>query len=155
MNKKQNIKQNIDSLINDEGERTSNQIEIAETFNKYFQSVYSEEKNLIDADLTAKTQVNMNSKPLDLIKIEDIRLRLSKLNPNKSKEYDEVHPLVLNKCSESLAEPLYILFVNSLAESEPKDWLLANVTPIHKKRNKSIPNNYRPVSLTSVICKVM
>ncbi len=91
----------------------------------------------------------MNSKPLDLIKIEDIKLRLSKLNPNKSKGYDEVHPLILKKCSESLTEPLYILFINSLTQSElPKDWLLANVTTIHKKGNKSIPNNYRPVSLT-------
>ena len=39
--------------------------------------------------------------------------------------------------------------------SVPPDWKLANVTPIFKKGSKGDPANYRPVSLTSVCCKVM
>jgi hypothetical protein len=37
----------------------------------------------------------------------------------------------------------------------PKDWLVANVTTLFKKGDKSQPINYRPVSLTSVPCKIM
>ena len=37
----------------------------------------------------------------------------------------------------------------------PGDWKLANVTPIYKKGSKSEPGNYRPVSLTSVCCKLL
>ena len=37
----------------------------------------------------------------------------------------------------------------------PSDWLTANVTPIFKKGARSSPNNYRPVSLTSVSCKLL
>ena len=37
----------------------------------------------------------------------------------------------------------------------PEDWKLANVTAIHKKGPKDIVSNYRPVSLTSQVCKVM
>ena len=37
----------------------------------------------------------------------------------------------------------------------PSEWKCANVTPIFKKGSKASPNNYRPVSLTSVVCKVM
>ena len=37
----------------------------------------------------------------------------------------------------------------------PADWRRANVVPIFKKGVKSEPGNYRPVSLTSVICKTM
>ena len=37
----------------------------------------------------------------------------------------------------------------------PKDWKTANVTPLHKKGDRTLPSNYRPVSLTSQVGKVL
>ena len=37
----------------------------------------------------------------------------------------------------------------------PQEWKKALVTPIHKKGNKKLASNYRPVSLTSITCKMM
>ena len=37
----------------------------------------------------------------------------------------------------------------------PDDWRCANVTPIFKKGKKADPGNYRPVSLSSIPCKLM
>jgi len=39
--------------------------------------------------------------------------------------------------------------------NKPADWEIGNITAIFKKGNKSDPSNYRPISLTSTICKVM
>jgi hypothetical protein len=37
----------------------------------------------------------------------------------------------------------------------PDDWKHACVCPIHKKLEKNKVSNYRPVSLTCIICKVL
>ena len=48
------------------------------------------------------------------------------------------------------------LFQQSLRDSSiPMTWKQAYVTPIYKKGNRSDPKNYRPVSLTSLVCKTM
>ena len=36
----------------------------------------------------------------------------------------------------------------------PDQWKLADIIPLHKKGPKNQRENYRPVSLTSVVCKV-
>ena len=63
---------------------------------------------------------------------------------------------MLKELSEELSEPLAILFNTTLAEGKiPEDWKTANITAIHKKGNKKLASNYRPVSLTCLICKKM
>ena len=37
----------------------------------------------------------------------------------------------------------------------PSDWSKALITAVYKRDNKSLPSNYRPISLTSLCCKVM
>ena len=47
-----------------------------------------------------------------------------------------------------------VIFIQSLNSGFiPKDWLLANITPVFKKGDRSKPNNYRPISLISICCK--
>jgi hypothetical protein len=55
-----------------------------------------------------------------------------------------------------IAPALTTIFNKSLQTGTvPADWKEANVTPIFKKGSKTAPENYRPVSLTSVSCKVL
>ena len=69
---------------------------------------------------------------------------------------DNVHPKILNESRYELPELLCSLMQNSWDKGEiPEDWKCANITALHKKDAKSDPNNYRPVSLTSVSCKIM
>ena len=49
-----------------------------------------------------------------------------------------------------------MLFNNSLAVGElPKEWKQGRISAIFKKGNRKNAGNYRPVSLTSIICKCM
>ncbi|GAB0204856.1 mitochondrial enolase superfamily member 1 [Grus japonensis] len=67
-----------------------------------------------------------------------------------------IHPRVQRELVEVLTKPLSIIYQQSwLAREVPVDWRLANVMPIYKKGWKEDPGNYRPVSLTLVLGKVM
>ena len=77
------------------------------------------------------------------------------MKPDKSPGPDKVHPKVIKELADELARPLKLLFNKTLSEGKiPESWKIANVRPIFKKGNKSSPGNYRPVSLTSILCKV-
>ena len=69
---------------------------------------------------------------------------------------DGISPKILTETVEQISTPLAHVFNMSLQEGiVPLEWKEANIIPLFKKgsRNKSV--NYRPVSLTSVICKVL
>jgi len=64
-------------------------------------------------------------------------------------------PRLLIEIKDLISYPLYILFRKSLDESVvPEDWKEAIVTPIFKQRSHNRAENYRPVSLTSLVCKL-
>ena len=55
----------------------------------------------------------------------------------------------------SLAQPLAFIFNKIFLSDEiPDQWKLTIVTPIFQKGKSSDPNNYRPISLTCVCCKL-
>ena len=54
------------------------------------------------------------------------------------------------------AECLAIIFNESIRTGQlPLQWKTANITPIHKGGDTTSPNNYRPISLTSIPCKLL
>lgn len=69
---------------------------------------------------------------------------------------DGIHPRVLRELAEELAKPFSTIYQQSwLSREVPIDWGLANVMPICKKGQKEDPGNYRPVSLTLLLGKVI
>ena len=62
----------------------------------------------------------------------------------------------MREVREELAAPLAKILIKSLESMiVPNEWKTARISAIFKKRNKSLAGNYRPVSLTSVVGKVM
>jgi hypothetical protein len=86
---------------------------------------------------------------------QDVKKLLCEVNVNKSMGPDEVHPRVLKELANCIYMPLYCIMRQSIDEGVlPEIWKLANVTPIFKSGDKMSAGNYRPVSLTSQVCKI-
>ena len=81
--------------------------------------------------------------------------KLNDLHPNKSFGSDKIHPKMLIELADYVAEPLVIIMNKTLENGIlSDDWKMAHVTPIYKGE-QDLAINYRPVSLTSVVCKTM
>ena len=84
-----------------------------------------------------------------------VRKFLKDVNPNKAAGPDGIHGKILKNCAVSLAYPLSVIFrVSYNSGMIPKDWKLANVVPVYKKGSKTSVENYRPISLTSLVMKI-
>ena len=78
------------------------------------------------------------------------------LKEDKAAGDDNMSPRILKAISDEIDLPVAIIFRKLLDTGEvPRDWRTANVTPLFKKGSKQQVDNYRPVSLTSQICKVV
>ena len=81
---------------------------------------------------------------------------MKKKKVNKSPDPDQIHPRVLHEIATEICQPLQYIFQTSLKTQKlPDAWKHAKVTAIYKKGSKTKPQNYRPVSLTCIICKIM
>ncbi|KAM9590717.1 uncharacterized protein ACIBXB_005842 isoform 1-T1 [Morphnus guianensis] len=157
VNSKKNPKENIFPLMDTEGNVATRDEEKAEVLNAFFASVFNSESSYPQGtpplELEGKDE-EQNIPPL--IQEEIVRDLLRHLDTHKSMGPDGIHPRVLRELAEVLAKPLSIIYQRSWSTGEvPEDWRLANVTPIYKKGQREDPGNYRPVSLTSVLGKIM
>ena len=82
---------------------------------------------------------------------QDILKIIWSLNYNKAHGYDDISIRLLKICNSSIVRPLSIIFKNCLQTGTfPNNWKKSNVVPIHKKGDKQLLQNYRPVSLLPV-----
>mgnify|MGYP001796090288 CR=1 FL=1 len=77
------------------------------------------------------------------------------LDPNKSHGFDGISIRMLQLCDNSILKPLSIIFNNCITEGYfPLLWKKGNITPIHKKEEKNIVENYRPISILPIYAKL-
>jgi hypothetical protein len=154
---KKSVKETIGPLQDNNGELVHDKTNMANILNDNFSAVFTKEDtesiptphNMFQGnDANRLTEIKVSS--------QDVEKVLNKLKVNKSPGPDGIHPRVLKEAKDALIMPLKIIFNRSLSEGKvPNDWKKANVTHIFKKGNKKEPANYRPISLTSVICKLL
>ena len=123
-------------------------------FQDYFGGVFTEEP---DGELPHFEERKYENMISSIEITEDMILKkLKKIKINKSPGPDTIHPRVIHEISNEICKPLCIIFQASIKSKKlPDEWKHAHVTAIYKKGAKTKPQNYRPVSLTSVVCKLM
>ena len=125
----------------------------ATIFNDYFVSQCSPFKNTSTLPTFEYiTDARLSNFDISRAEISDI---LSSLDENKSHGPDKLSVKMIKLCGNELSLPLKIIFDNILLTGIfPSSWKKANVTPIHKKNDKQIVTNYRPISLLPILSKV-
>ena len=121
--------------------------EKANLFNKYFSSQCNPLPNdsKLPENQTYITETKLSSFNTEH---EDIYKIIKTLDINRAHGHDEVSIRMLKLCDKSIVKPLSIIFNNyKLKNTFPNLWKKANVIPIHKKGEKDLIKNYRPVSL--------
>ena len=78
------------------------------------------------------------------------------INPSKASGPDGIPNYILKECASQIAPSLTVIFQKSIDTGTlPEDWLSASISCVYKKRDTHAAENYRPVSLTSVPCKLL
>jgi hypothetical protein len=83
---------------------------------------------------------------------EGVKKFLSNVNPKNANGPDNIPN---RDCATNIAPYVTIYQKSYELGSVTDDWIMAVITALLKKRDKKLPGNYRPVSLTSVTCKLM
>jgi hypothetical protein len=145
------LKNSVSKLVEDDGEA-------ANLLNDYFSSVFTKEdcNNIPEPILVFLGKIETEGLLTIQITREAVEKKLEQLKVDKCPGLDGLHPKMLFELRKEIAQPLATIFNSSLrCGIVPKDWKDAGVTPLFKKGKKAEAQNYRPVSMTSLVCKLM
>lgn len=145
-------KSGVAPLENENNELKFKEKEKADILQKQYLSVFTKEPPgevppIEPCTTTTLSECEVNEK----IVMEKIK----ELNISKACGPDEIHPRMLKELVNYLSSPISVIIKASLKEGKlPDDWKIAYISAIYKKGNRNKPENYRPISLTSIVCKI-
>ena len=141
------------SPLKDKAQLQSEPKKKAEILLNQFKSVFTKDTSNTMPDVKKVIQDSITSLKVTSKGVENL---LSDIKSHKACGPDEIPNIVLKNCAKQLAPGISILFQKSLDTGVlPKDWTDANITPVFKKGDRHAAENYRPVSLTSVLSKTL
>jgi len=141
------------SDLKHEGQTFADPIKKANILNQQFQSVFTQ-----DPDTNIDMSKSQQYPDMDDITITEngVNKLLGNLKEGKASGPDHIPSRILKRLKDELSPCITLLFNVSLTNGVvPNDWKTANVCPIYKKGRRSEASNYRPVSLTCILCKML
>ena len=150
-------KQSISMLIDENKNTCSNPEEIANLLQKQFCRVFSDpaKTNLSSASFDAPHITYPFTDDLLEFSQSDVIEAIGEIKSSAAAGPDEVPVQLLHGCKHSLALPILMIWSHSKeTDVVPQFYKLSHISPLYKKGSKALPENYRPVSLTSHIVKI-
>ena len=151
--------QDIGPFYNGHGDQITNKREISQLLLEQFSSVFStpsNDKKVTNPDVFFLD--NENETQLDDIIINDDHIisAVNEMSASSSAGPDGLPSSFLKECLPELIQPLKILFRKSLDSGDiPAILKRAAIIPVFKGGDKTCPSNYRPISLTPVLMKLL
>jgi hypothetical protein len=136
-----------------EGILCSNSNAKANILNDQLTSVFSHE---LPGEVPTKGGSPHSTVPDINITASGVLKLLCNINPNKATGPDTIPGRLLKELATEITPALTLIFKASLHQGKiPEQWKKPCVTPLFKKGDRGKAANYRPVSLTSISCKIM
>ena len=167
-------------LVEDD-EIISDDIEVAEIFNRFFVTVteslgikenndnISDTEGILDpieksvqryynhpSILKIKSHfLNVESFTFNPVSLEEMETEIKRLNPKKATTFKDIPPKILKNNSDICSEPLREIFNNCIGSSTfPDELKCADVSSLHKQKESTVKKNYRPISVLPAVSKV-
>ena len=139
-----------------------NSSELSNVFNDHFSTIGPRLANEIppddnNNDLSYINNINVNHNKFSFSSTSSsiVFSHLNKLCRSKATGLNNISAKIIRECADLISVSLCDLFNKSLLSGIfPDDWKCARVTPLFKQGEASDLNNYRPISVISVIAKV-
>ncbi len=153
INKNLKSKSGINGVLAD-GVVVSDPQKISELFSSHFKNIFTKEN--FDDFALPRFEPNKFLSSFKLPECQDVLKIIDNLRENRSPDPDGINVYFMKKFRKYLAEPMSFIFRKCLSDGKfPNAWKLAFVKPIFKAGAKNLVSNYRPISLNSVVGKVL
>ena len=127
---------------------------LSNQFNNHFATIGPELASNIDSSNSDGYQMYLTGtdKPTSTNKVLSL---LNRLNKSKAAGLDKISARLIRECADLICNPIRDIFNQSVSQGIfPDDWKCAKVTPLFKQGDLDDLNNYRPISVISVMAKV-
>ena len=154
---KQNIRDNVGPLEDNAGNIITQGFLMAEELNMHFSSVLTREDTSSLPVPETKFNGSEGGRLGQLVVTPEVVVsKINNMKENKSPGVDGISPKILKETVEQISTPLAHVVTMSLQEGiVPSERKEANIILLFKKASLNKSVNYRPMSLTSVICKLL
>ena len=156
MKKLNNSSSSIPTLLHNNSTASSDK-EKASMLNQFFSNCFNRSEPPLDTSDIEQMRVHPDLCPPELLcSDEEILELLQALDTNKASGPDGIAARMLKSTASVIAPSLKTLFNYSVMNGVvPDEWKNSNIVPIPKSSNRAQASNYRPISLLSILSKIL